>query len=102
MGRLHGPFIDLAFLKCENVTDGRVEYVSRKTGKSYDTKISEQFNEILAYFAEGKLKGDFIFPVIKGDNLAEHYDEILWSLKHYSKKLRKIAILAEINEVLTT
>ena len=39
-------FIDLAFLKVENINAGRIEYKRRKTGKLH-IKITEPFQEIV-------------------------------------------------------
>jgi integrase/recombinase XerD len=96
------PYIDLSFLKLENISDGRIKYIRRKTGKFYDIKISDQLQEILTYYSKEKQKDDFVFPIIKAFDLEEQYDQILWSLQRYNKRLKKLAKLAGIDEVLTS
>ncbi|XOV94613.1 MAG: phage integrase SAM-like domain-containing protein [Bacteroidota bacterium] len=96
------PFIDLAFLKRNNITDQRIKYTRRKTGKFYDIKLSEQLRELLNYYIKDKQPDDFIFPIIKSEDLEKQYDEILWALQRHNKRLKSIATKAGIEEKLTS
>ena len=95
-------FIDLAFLKVENLVDGRVQYKRRKTGKFYDVKISANAQEILDHYLEDKQSHDYIFPIIKRTSLFDQFRDIQWALKRYNTRLKEIAQLAGIEENLTS
>lgn len=47
-------FIDMAFLKLENIVDNRVKFLRSKTSKPYNIKIMPQLKEILAIYIKNK------------------------------------------------
>ncbi len=96
------PYIDLAFLKVENIVDGRVQYKRRKTGKFYDIKITDNLKPIIDYYAQGKEKSEFLLPIIKREVLAEQYLDIATSRRYYNRLLERIAKDAKIDEHLTS
>ena len=55
-------FMDLAFLKWENISNERIHYRRKKTGKLYDIRISKQLAEIFEYYGKDKENRPFIFP----------------------------------------
>ncbi len=58
-------FTDLAFLKWENVRDGRLFYQMGKNDKVKDIQLLPEANEILDYYRdESKACSDFIFPIL--------------------------------------
>ena len=95
-------FMDLAFLRVENVVNGRVKYRRKKTSKLYDIPLSEQLENILNYYLEGKGPSDFIFPIIKREDLEDQYKDIKWARKRYNKGLKGIQELCGIQETLTS
>ncbi len=95
-------FIDLAFLRVENINNDRVKFRRRKTEKLYDIRITRQLAEILAYYAEGKEATDFIFPIIRRDGLEKQLRDVKWVRKKYNKGLREIAEMCKIEEKLTS
>lgn len=95
-------FIDMAFLKLENIVDGRIKFQRKKTSKIYDIKITNQLNEILEFYTEDKQAEDFIFPIIKRDTLEIQYRDVDWARKRYNKGLKKLALLCGIDQRLTS
>ncbi len=95
-------FIDLAFLKLENIIDNRVKFQRKKTAKPYNIKITSQLDEILSYYVKDKSKEDFIFPIIKRDIFELQYKDVLWARKRYNKGLKEIAIICNIDQRLTS
>ncbi|MEM7368722.1 MAG: site-specific integrase [Bacteroidota bacterium] len=95
-------FMDLAFLQVENIVNDRVQYRRRKTGKLYDIKLTEQLSEILSYYIADKNPQDFIFPIIKREQLDDQYKDILWERKRYNTGLEEIASRCGIEEKLTS
>ena len=94
--------MDLAFLRVDNVVNGRVKYRRKKTSKLYDIPLSEQLENILNYYLEGKGPSDFIFPIIKREDLEDQYKDIKWARKRYNKGLKEIQELCSIEETLTS
>nr|WP_282159965.1 site-specific integrase [Ulvibacterium marinum] len=95
-------FIDMAFLRKENIVDGRIKFQRKKTSKMYDIKVTEQMEEILKFYTAKKKRKDFILPVLKRDSLELQYKDGQWALKNYNKGLKKIAELCAIEERLTS
>ena len=95
-------FIDLAFLKVDNINAGRIEYKRRKTGKLHSIKITEPLQEILDKYLKGKRKGDFILNVIKSDEVKKQYVNVRDELRRYNRRLKEIGELCGLESVLTS
>ncbi len=95
-------FIDLAFLKISNFSDGRLQYKRRKTGKFYDIPVDEDAWPIIQYFAAGRGQDEFLLPIIKTSTLTEQYKNVLAWRKKYNKRLKKLGEMAGISEKLTS
>ncbi len=95
-------FIDMAFLKIENIVDQRIKFHRRKTAKPYDIKITPQLMEILSFYIKDKNKTDFIFPVIKRNTFELQYKDVLWARKRYNMGLKEIGKKCGIDQRLTS
>ena len=95
-------FTDMAWLKVENLSEGRIKYVRQKTKKVYDIKILDSVKPILDYYCAGKKPEDFIFPIIREKDPARQHKNILWARKRYNIKLNIIAGQCGITENLTS
>ncbi|WP_418602148.1 tyrosine-type recombinase/integrase [Hwangdonia sp.] len=95
-------FIDMAFLKLENIIDNRVKFFRSKTSKPYDIKITPQLKEILTIYIKNKDKSDFIFPIIKRDTYELQYKDVLWARKDYNQGLKLIAKKCNIEQRVTS
>ena len=96
------PFIDLAFLKTENIIDGRIQYKRQKTSRHYDIKITPQLQGILDCYIKGKKPHEFILPLIKRETPQDQYMDVQSTQNRYNKQLKQIAKLAGIEENLTS
>ena len=45
-------FIDMAFLRRDNIIDGHVKFQRRKTGKRYDIVVTKQIKPIIEYYMD--------------------------------------------------
>lgn len=95
-------FIDMAFLRKQDIVDDRIKFQRRKTSKVYDIKITNQMRAILKFYISKKEKHEFILPVIKRDMLELQYKDAQWGLKTYNTGLKEIAKLCGIEERLTS
>ena len=62
-------FIDMAFLKMDNIIDDRIQYRRQKTDRPYNIQITDQLSEILTYYFKDKTKSDYIFLIIKREEI---------------------------------
>ncbi|MCF8458192.1 MAG: site-specific integrase [Bacteroidales bacterium] len=94
---------DMAKLKVENIVDGRIIYKRTKTHKLYSIAINPQIEKILNCYANGKLRTDFIFPIIERPNNNEDtLKDIRNKLKTYNKYLKTLGIESKIDSKLTS
>jgi len=94
-------FMDMAFLKKENIIDGRIKYQRKKTAKQYNIKINDQLAHILDYYLAA-MESEFIFPIIKRKTPIDQYKDVLWMRGRYNKGLKDIAEHCGITERLTS
>lgn len=94
-------FVDLAYLTKENIVDGRIQFIRRKTGQIFSIKISEDLKKIIDYYRDKN--SNYLFPIfIKKSTDIGQYKQIQEARKRYNKRLKKIAELCNIEENLTS
>lgn len=92
----------MAFLKLENIINGRIQFQRSKTGKLYDIKITDHLQETISIYSENKEKNAFIFPIVKRDKLELQQKDIDRERHRYNKGLKKIATMCTIDDNLTS
>ena len=99
-------FIDMAFLKWENISKDRLNYVRRKTKESFTIGLLEPAKEILKYYKNQDYytKQGYIFPILSDNyQTAKSIDyRIDRMLKIVNSDLKTIAEKAKIETRLTT
>ncbi len=95
-------FIDLAYLKMENIIDGRLKFKRKKTGKLYDIKLFPQLEALLAHYTIGKRKSDYIFDIIFRNDPELAYKDAKWERLRYNKGLKELGELCGIETRLTS
>lgn len=95
-------FKDMAFLKKDTIANGRLNYRRNKTAKLYDIKLFPALQEILDYYIEAAPEADFVFPILKPDDLATQVRAVKWARKRYNAKLKLIANKCDIETNLTS
>jgi integrase/recombinase XerD len=94
-------FSDMAYLRKENIVNGRIKYRRRKTSKLYDIKITDNLNKILSYYIEQNNPFGYIFPIIRSDIPREQDKNIQWARSRYNKKLKLLAEICGLEENIT-
>lgn len=103
--------IDLAFLRKDAISKGRVKYKRRKTRrgrsvKEFDIKITREARHILYYYIKRKGKDDLVFPiledVIDSDDDQRIYDVYQNRLCNHNRRLITIGKAIGLEEHLTT
>jgi site-specific recombinase XerD len=95
-------FIDMAFLKVENIRNGRIRFQRKKTSKLYDIKITEPLKEILNFYTKDKSSDEFILPIIKREKVELQYKDVKDALHRYNDGLKRLAKRCGIDEKLTS
>lgn len=95
-------FTDMAHIKLESITDGRLIYNRKKNGRVYDIKLTEPTVELLMPYMEGKSKEEYILPIIHRKNPEGIYKDIEWARGRYNKGLKEIGELCGIEQGLTS
>lgn len=82
-------FVDLVYLKPENVQDGHLVYTRRKTGRQILVKLTPAMQEILARYAP-ESKG-YLFPFLD-DKLSplQNYGRYCSALALYNRRLKRL------------
>ena len=95
------PFVDLAFLRKEQIRDGYLVYHRHKTGKRIRMKLNERMHEIIRTYSEPD--SVYLFPILKNPADA-HQAHIQYrqGLNRYNRLLRVLAVKAGIKEPLSS
>jgi len=83
-------FVDMAFLRKENIEGGVIRYRRRKTGQRIEVVLTAQLLRIIAYFAEETEDSPYLFPIIRrpGENERLQYES---ALRLQNKRLKRLA-----------
>lgn len=96
-------FTDLAYLKPENLVDGRIVYRRRKTGKNYDVKVFPQAEAILLKYSDND--SSYLLPILQNgvpeDSIKAKKIIQQW-IKTTNKYLKRLSVEAKINATVTT
>ena len=97
-------FIDMSYLRWNDVVDGRIRYTRSKTGKKFNLKLIEPALKILQYYQE-ETTDVYVFPVLHSErhetptSMDNRYKK---KLKQTNKDLKEIGQLTDIKTKLTT
>ena len=94
------PFVDVAFLRKDQIRDGMIIYERHKTGQQIIVKIEGCMQEIIDRYS--KADSDFVFPIITTHNPAQAYKQYQSSLRNYNRNLHKLEKLAGLKRGLTS
>jgi integrase/recombinase XerD len=100
-------FIDITFLKWEQITDTHTDYKRRKTGGQFSIPRNNHANEVLAYFkSTHQSKDGYVFPIIDSSihvTRKQQYTRKKTALKAVNDNLKKLAkLIGEPTLKLTT
>ena len=95
-------FIDLAFLKVDDIVGEHIRYQRKKTHEPFKIYILPDFKAILEYYTAGKNDTEFIFPIIKRSTLEEQRKDVWWARKRYNNGLKEIGVMAGIPQKITS
>lgn len=94
-------FVDMAYLRKDNIRGGVLSYYRKKTGRQIEVKISPAMQSIINSFSERVRHSPYLFPIINGTkkNARLQYES---GLRLQNIRLEKLAHLARVEEKVTT
>ena len=91
-------FIDIAYLKKTNLSDGYVTYKRKKTGQQITIKWEKEMEEIINKYTDKS--NTYLFPIIERNDGTERR-QYLNKMLIINRKLKKIAQLAGVSTPLS-
>ena len=93
-------FVDLAYLRKDNIKNGIIRYSRKKTGQQIEVKIIPELQNIIDSFASEVKYSEYVFPIIKDAtrNPRLQYEN---GLNIQNRRLKKLSLLVGIRPVST-
>lgn len=88
-------FVDLAYLRKENLRNGVISYYRKKTGQKIEITLTETLKRIVESFSNEVSGTPFLFPIIRDPHKPERI-QYETGLTIQNKRLKRLAKLAEI------
>lgn len=86
-------FVDIAFLKKENIKGGMLSYARHKTGQRLSVRIEPCINEIIKRYETSTKEHPYVFPIITSDHPEKAYKEYQTALGYHNRKLKRLGNL---------
>ncbi|MCM4168434.1 Tyrosine recombinase XerC [Arenibacter antarcticus] len=94
-------FIDLVKLQIKDISTDRIFYGRSKTGDQLSVRITDELNEILSFYLDGKSNEDYLFPA-NYDGSTKSFEKYKSLRRRMNGHLKTIAKDSGIEEVFTT
>ena len=94
------PFVDMAFLRRHQLTDGQLVYHRHKTGTRIAVSLLPCMQHIIN--SHPTTGSRYVFPLLTTDDPDKAYSEYQKQLNWYNRSLKQLAQLADIKENLTS
>jgi len=94
-------FVDLAYLKKENINEQIIRYYRKKTGRLLEIRVTSDMEKIMRYFSLETRDSPYVFPIIHRDGVPEilQYES---ALRLQNKRLKVIGRLCGLRKTLST
>lgn len=93
-------FVDMAFLKKEQIHDDYIDYTRQKTGQRIRVKLQHQTKALIDRYIDPDSL--YVFPIIKSDVRQKAYDEYVKGINEYNKHLKKLEAYLPCNTHLSS
>ena len=92
-------FVDMYYLRHDNIRNGMIHYVRRKTGQEIVIRVEPEMQRIIERYADGKRP--YVFPILKGENPEKIYAEYRITASYYNRLLKRLCTLAGVPQRLS-
>ena len=90
-------FVDIAYLKKEDVSGGILSYVRHKTGQRLTVRIEPLIEEIIERYEPFVHNSPYLFPIITSNDPEEAFRQYQTALGYHNRKLKKLGKLTGEN-----
>ena len=92
-------FVDIAFLKRDNIKDGTICYIRRKTGQRLCIRIEPCIRQIIDRYSGND--SEYVFPILKSEDAHAAYSRYLISMTYYNRLLKRLSAMLGLQQGLT-
>lgn len=92
-------FVDIAFLKRENIRDGAIYYSRRKTKQALCIRIEPCIQQIIDRYA-GR-SSVYIFPILKSEDIAVAYPQYRAQMAYHNRLLKRLSKMLGLQQGLS-
>ena len=82
-------FVDIAYLKKENIQNGVICYARRKTGQLLSVRIEPSIQRIIDRYAS--ILSPYIFPILTSTETKQSYEEYQVAINNHNRLLRRLS-----------
>ncbi len=86
-------FIDIAFLRKHDISDGYITYIRHKTGQKLTIHIEPCIEGIIQHYQESNSSSSYLFPFITSVDTQKAYTQYQTALGYYNRQLKKLGQL---------
>ena len=94
------PFVDIAYLRRSQISDGVILYYRHKTRQPVHIHIEPCIQEIIDRYHDSESK--YVFPFITSTEKAKALRQYLTNLGRYNRTLKHIAVMAGVHANITS
>ena len=82
-------FVDIAYLKKENIQNGVICYARRKTGQLLSVRIEPSIQRIIDRYSSAL--SSYVFPILTSSDTKEAYEEYQVAINNHNRLLRRLS-----------
>ena len=82
-------FVDIAYLKKENIQNGVICYARRKTGQLLSVRIEPSIQRIIDRYSSAL--SPYVFPILTSTETKEAYEEYQTAINNHNRLLRRLS-----------
>lgn len=94
------PFVDMAFLRKEQIADGQIVYYRHKTGQRISMKVEPCMQEIINRYQTQE--SCYVFPLLNSADPDKAYKQYQTKLNRYNRGLKQLAKVSGVTRKLTS
>ena len=93
-------FVDIAYLKKENIQNGVICYARRKTGQLLSVRIEPSIQRIIDRYSSAL--SPYVFPILTSSDTKEAYEEYQVAINNHNRLLRRLSKMLPMGCKLTS
>ena len=95
-------FVDIAFLRKQDIAGGTIRYVRRKTGQRLTIRIEPCMSDIIGRYSQVTRTSDYVFPLLNAEDPVRVFSQYQTALGYYNRRLKRLAELLELETPLSS